>query len=155
MLPLRLAYEPVFDIKKDLDKIAMALLEGKNSPRSNKSLFPTARAYIVDENLEPVAIFDHPGPGFGGLIKLVAAVMPKAIDNPCGYQDVEVMNIIRQAVHSEGFSRPYTVAAFVGDEVHFHFRASTDLVIVLCERLSACDIVDRGWWEFVYDSGVE
>lgn len=156
MLPLRFKYEPVFDIDKDLNLIRKALTDKKPSRVDPKIVvFPTCRAYVVTEKAVPVAIFDRLGAAFGSLLKLALTVAPEHIDNPQGYRDVEVMNVLRKAVHSRGFKRPYTVAVFVGDQLSFHFAISLDLLLVLNERLADLDIVSRDFWEFIFEAGME
>jgi len=154
-LPLHLKYEPHFDLDSDLDLIHEALCSEPEKIRANVLMFPTSRAYIVNENLEPVAIFDGLGPAFGGLLKLVLAMTPEHIDNPENYADIEVMNKLRPAVNSPDFIKPYILAVFIADSVCFHLHISTDLMIVLCERLRDLDIVNRDLWEYLYDSGIE
>lgn len=156
MLPLRLKYEPVFDINRDLDLLGAAL-QGDNETDIDPKVafFPTSRAYIVTSDLEPVAIFDRPGAAVGGFIKLAITMTPDHIDNPMGLNDLKVMNALRNAVNSEDFKRPYRLAVFVADRLFLHVPISPDLMLVLCERLGELDIVDRGLWEFVFDAGAE
>jgi hypothetical protein len=153
MLPLRLKKDPVFDIDKDIDKIEKAVSNSGVQVPDNVTPFPTARAYILDEHFEPVAIFDRIDyPGFGGLLKLALTMKPNHIDNPAGHVDLWLMNEIRQMIDQD-WTGPYTVAVMVGADVYFHFPAATDLVVVLCERMASYDIVDRRLFECVFDAG--
>ncbi|HBI16244.1 MAG TPA: hypothetical protein DDY20_12170 [Desulfobulbaceae bacterium] len=156
MLPLLLKNSPVFSLTKDLEQIRRWLQSDHHPAQpQNTSPFPTARAYITDNQTRPVAIFDHVGAEIGGFLKLALLSAPSPIANPRGYLDVDFMNVLRPTIRAKNFRRPYQVFVFVGDSIWFHFSASLDLVLMLCQRLSDRDVIDRSPWQAVFEAGVQ
>ncbi len=159
MLPLKFKKNPTFDIKKDLAQILdkadidfSSASESKiKSIKNNVSPLPYLRAYIQDkETSEPVAIFDAlEYDDFGAIIKLSLAHLPKNLDNPLGFANIEVMNILREVIL--GSDRFYRLTLFQADKICFHFSISADLVIFLCDRLRDKDIIDRAFWTCLAD----
>lgn len=155
MMPLRLKYDPVFNVQQDLDRIRAAVRQDNHRPTANKLLLPTSRAYIVTDKFKPVAIFDKLGSAFGALLKLSLTTTPNDIENLDGSLYIDLLNSLRKIIHSRGFKCPYTVAVFIADSVCFHFKIPVEALLVLCDRLRDNDIIYRDIWEVVYDIGLD
>lgn len=154
MMPLRLKYDPVFDIQQDLDRIRAAVRQDNDRATADKLLFPTSRAYVVTDKFQPVAIFDKLGPAFGALLKLSLATTPNDIENLDGSLYIDLLNSLRKIIYSRGFKCPYTVAVFIADSVCFHFKIPVEALLVFCDRLRDHDIINRDFWEVVYDCSI-
>lgn len=157
-LPLLFKSDPVFDIKADIKQIRdtpasdseIAPHLGKLPINSNVARMPTFRAYVLTNQLQPVAIFDQLSyEDMGAFIKIALCMSPKHINNPEGYRDIEAMNQGRKFFCSATFKKPFKVALFMADKILFHSSIPVDLMIYLCTRFRELDIVNRGIWEII------